>query len=151
MAATLKVRKWHAWNGNVSVRLVKSLHEPYQALLSTSIGNGTVRYAEDHHWSTRPAKSLKRANRLCSDFSFFLLSSVRTVSQANTITAEAITTKKSRKNIINHWVLHSPPIISTNSDWSTISGTPVCLYACLYTPFFWIRQLRHRPEATKRV
>ena len=54
-------------------------------------------------------KSLKRANRLSSDF--FLLSSVSvTVSQARTITAEAITTKKSRKNIINHRVLHSPPI-----------------------------------------
>ena len=54
-------------------------------------------------------KSLKRANRLFSDF--FLLSSVSvTVSQARTITAEAITTKKSRKNVINHRVLHSPPI-----------------------------------------
>ena len=43
--------------------------------------------------------------------SFFLLSSVSvTVRQASTITAEAITTKKSRKNIINHRVLHSPPI-----------------------------------------
>ena len=52
-------------------------------------------------------KSLKRANRLSSDFFLF---SVRTVSQASTISAEAITTKKSRKNIINHRVLHSPPI-----------------------------------------
>ena len=32
MAATLKVHKWHAWN--VRVRLVKGLHEPYQALPS---------------------------------------------------------------------------------------------------------------------
>ena len=60
------------------------------------------------------AKSLKRANRLSSDFlssssssSFFCQCTVR---QASTITAEAITTKKSRKNIINHRVLHSPPI-----------------------------------------
>ena len=53
-------------------------------------------------------KSLKRANRLSSDF--FLSSVSVTVSQGWTITAEAITTKKSRKNIINHQVLHSPPI-----------------------------------------
>ena len=53
-------------------------------------------------------RSLKWANRLSSDF---LLSSVSvTVCQASTITAEAITTKKSRKSIINHRVLHSPPI-----------------------------------------
>ena len=43
MAATLKVRKWHA--RNVDVRLVKGFHEHYQALLSTSMSNGTVRCA----------------------------------------------------------------------------------------------------------
>ena len=57
------------------------------------------------------SKSLKWANHLSSDIlSSFFLSSVRTVSQASTITAEAITTIQSRKNIINHWVLHLPLI-----------------------------------------
>ena len=48
-------------------------------------------------------ESLKRANRLSSDFllSFFLLSSVSvTVSQASMITAETITTIQTRKNDI---------------------------------------------------
>jgi len=42
-------------------------------------------------------------------FFFFFLLSV-TVRQASTITAEAITTIQSRKNIIIHRVLHPPPI-----------------------------------------
>ena len=42
--------------------------------------------------------------------SIFWLSSVRTVSQASTITAEAIAKIQSRKIIINHRVLHSPLI-----------------------------------------
>ena len=33
---------------NVCVRLVNGLHEPYQALLSTSMGNGTVKFAGEH-------------------------------------------------------------------------------------------------------
>ena len=53
-------------------------------------------------------ESLKRANRLSSDF-FFLLLSV-TVSQASTITAKAITTIQTRKYLINHRVLYSLPI-----------------------------------------
>ena len=47
MAATLKVHKWHA--RNVSVRLVKGLHEPYQALPSASMGNGTITFAGEYH------------------------------------------------------------------------------------------------------
>ena len=46
MAATLKVHKWHA--RNVSVRLVKGLHEPYQALPSASMGNGTIYFAGEY-------------------------------------------------------------------------------------------------------
>jgi len=46
MAATLKVHKWHA--RNVSVRLVKGLHEPYQALPSPSMGNGTINFAGEY-------------------------------------------------------------------------------------------------------
>ena len=52
----------------------------------------------------------KQANRLSSDFLLLLLLSSVTVRQASTITAEAITTIQSRKNFINHRVLHSPPI-----------------------------------------
>ena len=52
-------------------------------------------------------ESLKRANRLSSDF--FLLLSV-TVSQASTITAKAITTIQTRKYLKNHRVLYSLPI-----------------------------------------
>ena len=58
----------------------------------------------------KPLSLLKRANRLSSDF--FLLSSVReTVSQASTITAEAITTIQTPKNSINHRVVHSLLIV----------------------------------------
>ena len=46
MAATLKVHKWHAQN--VCVRLVKGLHEPYQALLSASMSNWTINFAGEH-------------------------------------------------------------------------------------------------------
>ena len=50
MAATLKVRKWHAQN--VCVRLVKGLHEPYQALPSASMGNGTINFARELKYHT---------------------------------------------------------------------------------------------------
>ena len=54
MAATIKVHKWHAQN--VYVRLVKGLYEPYHALPSASMSNGTtVNFAGGHRWSTRPA------------------------------------------------------------------------------------------------
>ena len=46
MAATLKVHKWHA--RNVTIRLVKGLHEPYQALLNASMGNGTINFAGEY-------------------------------------------------------------------------------------------------------
>ena len=39
MVATLKVHKWHARKS------IKGFHEHYQALLSTSMSNGTVRCA----------------------------------------------------------------------------------------------------------
>ena len=35
--------------------LVKSLHEPYQALWSASMSNGTINFAGDHHLSIGPA------------------------------------------------------------------------------------------------
>ena len=53
VAATLKVRKWHAQN--VHVRLVKSFHEHYQELSSAFMSNGIVKFAGEHRWSTRPA------------------------------------------------------------------------------------------------
>ena len=77
-------------------------------------------------------QSLKRANRLSSDFlPFFLLSSVSlNVSQVSTMMAEAITTIQSRKNIINHWVLHSPPIARKNSNGRRIPELPcACMLA----------------------
>ena len=46
MAAILKVHKWDA--RNVSTRLVKGLHEPYQALLSATMGNGTIIFAGEY-------------------------------------------------------------------------------------------------------
>ena len=51
MAATLNVHKWHAQN--VSTRLVKDLHEPYQALLSASMSNKTDNFTGKHRWSIR--------------------------------------------------------------------------------------------------
>ena len=74
MAATLKVTR---------SRVVKGLYEPYQALSSASMSNGTVNFAGELKYQT--GKSLKQANRLSSDF----LSSL-TVRQASMITAEAI-------------------------------------------------------------
>ena len=60
------------------------------------MSNGTVNFAGD------TGKSLKRANRLASDFLSFLLSSL-TLSQASTILTEAITTiqtcKKQHKSL----------------------------------------------------
>ena len=41
--AHLEVHKWHT--GNVYVRLVKGLHEPYQALPSASMSNRIVNFA----------------------------------------------------------------------------------------------------------
>ena len=46
MTSTLIVHKWHA--RNVCVRLVKGLHEPYQALSSASMGNGTINFAGEY-------------------------------------------------------------------------------------------------------
>jgi len=43
---TLKVHKWHTWN--VCVRLVKGLHEPYQALPSASMGNRIITFAGEY-------------------------------------------------------------------------------------------------------
>ena len=69
VAATLKVHKWHTRNG--CVRLIKSLHVPYQALSSVSISNWTLAGEQSLMYQT--SKLLKRANLLSSDF-FFLLS-----------------------------------------------------------------------------
>ena len=97
MAATLKVHKLHTQN--VCVRLVNGLHEPYHTLLSASM----------NPWATgllallktllkyQTGKSLKRANRLSSNF------------ECSTIMA--ITTIQMRKNNTNHWVLHSLLIV----------------------------------------
>ena len=46
MAATIKVHKLHA--RNVYDRLVNGLYEPYQALPSASMSNGTVNFAGKH-------------------------------------------------------------------------------------------------------
>ena len=45
MAVTLKVHKWHTQNDYI--RLVKGLREPYLALPSASMGNGTIDFAEE--------------------------------------------------------------------------------------------------------
>ena len=71
---------------------------------------------------------------------FCLSSSVSvTVSQASTIMAEAIATIQSRKSIINHQVLHSPPIACKELGMVgkfQNSNVLVSMYGCLYTPFF---------------
>ena len=48
MEATLRVHRWHT--RNVCVRLVNSLHKPYQALSSASMGNRAVNSA-GKHWN----------------------------------------------------------------------------------------------------
>ena len=100
MAATLKVYKWHA--RNVSVRLVNGLHEPYQVLSSASMGNRTVNFASEHHWSTRLASC--QNGQIVYLLTVFLLSFLH---HDRMITAEAITKIQiTWKNGINHWVLH---------------------------------------------
>ena len=59
MAATLKVHKWHT--RYVCVKLVKGLHEPYQALPNASMGNGTIKFAWEYRYSTQPASRLGTA------------------------------------------------------------------------------------------
>ena len=41
----------HAWN--IYVRVVKDLHEPYQALSNASMSDGPVYFAGEHRWSNR--------------------------------------------------------------------------------------------------
>ena len=43
----IKSYKWHA--RNVCIRSVNGLHEPYQALSSSSMGNRTINFAGKHH------------------------------------------------------------------------------------------------------
>ena len=110
-------------------------------------------YGDTKNWGCQisydTGKSLKRANRLSSDF---LLSSVSvTVRQASTIVAEAITTKKSRKNIINHRVLHPPPI--ARKEFGLVgefqnSHVLVCLPQ---NAIFVNKTVTSQPEATKHV
>ena len=64
LAATLKVHKWH--NQNVSVRLVKGLHDSYQALLSASMGNETINFAGEvsyqESWTSALANRSEHSN-----------------------------------------------------------------------------------------
>ena len=70
-------------------------------------------------WATGPLTSLESIGKVPDrqiaktgkSSIFWLSSSVQTVSQASTITDEAITTIQTRKNDINHWVLHSLLIV----------------------------------------
>ena len=128
MAATIKVYKWHAQN--VTVRLVNGLHEPYQAVLSTSMGNRTVNFGGKHCWSTRPA-SLQNG-QIVYLLTFFL----SFLHHDSMITAEAIQTQK---NSINHWVLCSPLIVlkkRIRTSWR-FSGNPTLMLAALRY-FVWI-------------
>ena len=149
MAATLKVRKWYA--RNVDVRLVKGFHEHDQALSGASMSNGTVRWAGEHRWSTRPASSYPKTGKssiFWISFCFCQNCQPGYYDKGWSYYNDSI----AKKNVINQRILHSPPIRrKKNSDWSANSRTTMCLYACLYTPFFWIIQLRHRPEASKHV
>ena len=106
MAATLKVHKWHA--RNVDIRLVKGFHEHYQAL---SWAMGPLGVLESI--TELPDWQVTKTGTLSIFWLLLLLlsSSVSvTVHQASMITAEAITMIQLQKNIINHLVLHSPPI-----------------------------------------
>ena len=97
------------------------------------MGNGTVKFAGEHRWSIyQTGKSLKRVNRLSSDFPSFFLSSVSvTVSQASTITAVAITTIQTWKNDINHWVLHSLLIVIVELELFLSDSQALRCYKCL--------------------
>ena len=121
----------------------------HEALLRASMSNGTLNLLESiaEVPDQQVAKTGKSSIFWLS--SFFLLSV--TVSHTSTIMTEAITTVQTRNNIIDHWVLHSPPI--GLKELGLFSGYQnfMCLYAYFYTPFFWIRQLFHQPEATKHV
>ena len=99
MAATLKASKLHAQNVDV-----KNFHEHYR-VLPWAMGPIDVLESIAEVPERQVAKTGKSS---IFWFTFFFLSSVSvTISQASTIMAEAITTKKSQKN---HRVLHSPPI-----------------------------------------
>ena len=122
MAAALKVHKWHA--RNVSVRLVNSLHEPYQALPSASIGNGNITFAGKHH--KVPDRQVAKTGKSSI---FWLLSP--SLSHASTITVEAITTIQTWKHGTNHWLLHSPPTVLKELGLVGVSSTLHVLVVCL--------------------
>ena len=118
--ATLKVCKWYA--RNFDARLVKGFHEHCQALSSASMSNGTIKFAGEHRWSTRPPSHYSgQIGYLLT--SFFLSSVSVTVSQASTITTKAITMIQSWKN---HRVLHSPSI--AYCAHGTADGDKFCCY-----------------------
>ena len=104
-------------------------------------------------WATGPLTSLesiakvpdRQVAKTGKSSIFWLLSSVQTVSQASTITAEAITTIQTRKNGINHWVLTTYRDLSTRTifQWS-IPQALGCQYLVLYAILLvWILYIIH--------
>ena len=82
MVATLKVHKWHT--RNVCIRLVNGLHDPYQALLSASMGSGPLTSLESI--TKVPNRQVAKTGKSSIFWLTFFLSF-----QASTITNEAIT------------------------------------------------------------
>ena len=114
---------------NVCVRLVKGLYEPYQSLSSASMSNRAVNFFGKYRWKTRLASPKTGKSSI-----FWLRCSSTTIRSMTT--TEAVTTIQTRKNSINHWLLHSPLIVVKKPE--LVSGdsqvTPH-LYLPLYAIF----------------
>ena len=121
MAATLNVHKWHTWN--VCVRLVKGLYEPYQSLSSASMSNRAVNFFGKYRWKTRLASPKTGKSSI-----FWLRCSSTTIRSMTT--TEAVTTIQTRKNSINHWLLHSPLIVVKKPE-QVSGGSQVTPHLCL--------------------
>ena len=106
------------------VRSVKDLHQPYQALLSASMGNGTITLLESI--TKVPDRQVAKTGK--SSIFFFLSSSL---SHTSMITIEAIKTIQTLKNGTNHWVYCTHHLLLLVGS----SSTPMYLHACHYTPF----------------
>ena len=125
-----------------------------------------IRHYQVLPWATGPLTSLESITKVPDQqvaktgkssifwLSFFFFSSVQTVSQDSMITAEAITTIQTRKNAINHWILHSLLIVILALElFFRDSQALRCQYLVLYAILLaWITLFiactpQPRPEA----
>ena len=124
-------------------RLVKGLHEPYQAILSASMGNGAINIAG---WRVslkyQTSKLPKWANHLIFWHLFFLF-----LSHASSITIEAITTiqtwkKKQHKSLGTALTTYHGQSIQIILQW--FSRTLMLIGASLSKPHTSMTALRTR-------